>query len=79
MTNVRVPDPTVTHWGRWSGLMAEQFSGNYVPVDEENWKEMALSVMNSAPFNQQGMLSPHNFRTWQEWAQALARVNLSGV
>jgi hypothetical protein len=77
---ITVPDPRHTTWERWSGDLARQFSGNYTPpTDERLWRDMAISVMSSSPFNRQGILHPGFFRSWQDWGEALARVNAAGV
>ena len=80
MTGVYIPIPRETDWDIWSTSISGSFTGNYVPPDDEKqWRELALAVVNTAPFNKYGLLHPNEFNTWQDWGEALARITQSGV
>lgn len=67
--------PDFSTWEQWNGNLILYFGDQQFPyVTEENWKQVASSMMTNSIFSQFNVPAPDQFDTWQGWAKAATQA-----
>lgn len=67
--------PEGVSWADWNGNMLHYFGEEPLPyVEEENWKEFALSMSGLTTFSAYGFPDPEEVETWQQWVNQIITI-----
>lgn len=67
--------PDYMDWDTWNGnLLIYYGQRNIELATEENWKDGAMNIVQSAIFSRYPVPDPYTYDTWQDWAREFTTI-----
>jgi|TARA_R110000868_G_scaffold15996_3_gene72346 hypothetical protein len=67
--------PEYSTWDDWNGNLLHYYGEQSISVlPEDQWREVAMSIISTPFFGVYGIPDPLSYESWQEWAEQFTLV-----